>query len=165
MCEIHKDCNFTLAHWCVLWYLNMRETPILPKKLLIRLSSFSAWHTEDQNNQMIRNQTCQISNYTETCFGNKCSYFLFKSRVTWVYLCQRRQQRAVTACLCSQTGVLWQCDRWFAPLGWDVDWIDRWTWKPPPSASSPPAWYKADRQKAKWQTEHKTFDKLTKVIY
>lgn len=47
---------FTLAHWCVLWYLNMRETPILPKKLLTRLSSPSFWHTKNKNNQIIRNQ-------------------------------------------------------------------------------------------------------------
>lgn len=30
----------------------MRATPILPKKLLIRLSSPSFWHTKSQNNQM-----------------------------------------------------------------------------------------------------------------
>lgn len=41
----------TLAHWWVLWYRNIRETPILPMKLLTMLSSLSFWHTKENLNE------------------------------------------------------------------------------------------------------------------
>lgn len=66
----------------------------------------------------------------------------------WLHLSQQRQKRAQPACLCSLTATLWRCDRWFAPAGWDAELIGRQNWKHPPSASSPPAWCKAVREKS-----------------
>lgn len=59
-----ESCLFTLAHWWVLWYLNMRETPIRPKELLTSSSSNSFWHTTNQNNHISRYPHVLLSDIT-----------------------------------------------------------------------------------------------------
>lgn len=97
--------------------------------------SCSFWYTANRNNNTITTVPYQIS-----IISHYVGQF-------WLHLSQQRQKRARSACLCSQTATLWRCDRWSAPAGWDAEWIGRQNWKHPPSASSPPAWCKAVREK------------------
>lgn len=79
------------------------------------------------------------------------------------YLCEQRQRRAATACLCFRTAARWRCGHWCDPSGWAGGWIGRWTWKYPPSPSSPHAWYKAAKDIDDLRGE-KSLEKLTDVI-
>lgn len=49
-CQSIVTGSFTLAHWWVLWYLNIRETPILPKRPQARLFSSLFWNTAEKTN-------------------------------------------------------------------------------------------------------------------
>lgn len=49
--------SFTLAHWWVLWYLNIRDTPIRPKRTQARLFLSSIINTEEKKAQHERQIT------------------------------------------------------------------------------------------------------------
>lgn len=126
-CQSIVTGSFTLAHWWVLWYLNIKETPILPKRPQTRLFSSLFWNTVGKKHTSHERRLIQ----------------LFKVRWCICYLCEQRQRRAATACLCFRTAARWRCGHWCDPSGWAGGWIGRWTWKHPPCPSSPHAWYKA----------------------